>query len=461
MFFDYRRVFRNRLITKTGKGVCTRKMTEHQAMEYIAELARYGSVPGLDSIRELCGRLGDPQEKVPVVHIAGTNGKGSTLAYLTAILKEAGYRVGSYSSPAVFAYRERFMMNGKMIAKSLFARLLNRVAGAAEEMADEGYAHPTAFEVETALAFCFFVEKKCDIAVVETGMGGLLDATNLIRKPLVSVLTSISMDHMQFLGKTIAKIAEQKAGIIKAGCPVVSAAQKEEAACVIAQEAAKKKAPLSVADVKNVSGIRYGIQTQSFHYGGYRNLKISLGGVWQIENAVLAAETVRVLNGQGVSIGEDALRQGLVSAQWRGRLTILQKKPYVIADGAHNADAAEKLAQSLSFYFTNKSKVFIMGVLGDKDYEAIVNRMAPLAEQIIAVTPPENQRALPAYELAQEIRKINEHVTAADSLEEAVEMAYLLTPPDGVIVAFGSLSYLGKLEQVIRNRGKRAGVGGT
>ena len=288
-----------------------------------------------------------------------------------------------------------------------------------------------------------------------------LDATNLIRKPLVSVLTSISMDHMQFLGKTIAKIAEQKAGIIKAGCPVVSAAQKEEAACVIAQEAAKKKAPLSVADVKNVSGIRYGIQTQSFHYGGYRNLKISLGGVWQIENAVLAAETVRVLNGQGVSIGEDALRQGLVSAQWRGRLTILQKKPYVIADGAHNADAAEKLAQSLSFYFTNKSKVFIMGVLGDKDYEAIVNRMAPLAEQIIAVTPPENQRALPAYELAQEIRKINEHVTAADSLEEAVEMAYLLTPPDGVIVAFGSLSYLGKLEQVIRNRGKRAGVGGT
>lgn len=433
-------------------------MNEHQAMEYIAELARYGSVPGLESIRELCGRLGDPQEKVPVVHIAGTNGKGSTLAYLTAILKAAGYRVGSYSSPAVFAYRERFMMNGKMIAKSLFATLLSRVAGAAEEMADEGYAHPTAFEVETALAFCFFVEKKCDIAVVETGMGGLLDATNLIRKPLVSVLTSISMDHMQFLGKTIAKIAEQKAGIIKEGCPVVSVAQKEEAACMIAREAAKKKAPLSVADVKNASGIRYGIQTQSFHYGGYRNLKISLGGVWQIENAVLAAETVCVLNEQGVTIGEDALRQGLASAQWRGRLTVLQKKPYVIADGAHNADAAEKLAQSLSFYFTNKSKVFIMGVLGDKDYEAIVNRMAPLAEQIIAVTPPENKRALPAYELAQEIRKINGHVTAADSLEEAVEMAYLLTPPDGVIVAFGSLSYLGKLEQVIRNRGKRADV---
>lgn len=433
-------------------------MNERQAMAYIEDLARYGSVPGLESIRELCGRLGDPQEKVPVIHIAGTNGKGSTLAYLSAILEAAGYRVGSYSSPAVWEYRERFLSNRKMIAKSVFARLLGRVAEAAEEMAAEGYAHPTAFEVETALAFCFFEEKKCDVAVVETGMGGLLDATNLIEKPLVSVLTSISMDHMQFLGKTLAEIAAQKAGIMKEGCPVISAAQKEEAARVIAEEAEKKHAPLFVADVKDASGIRYGLQTQSFHYGGYRNLKISLGGVWQIENAALAVETVRVLNEHGFLVGEDALRKGLSSAQWMGRLTILQKKPFVVLDGAHNADAAEKLAQSLSFYFTNKPKVFIIGVLGDKDYQAIAERMAPLAQQIIAVTPPDNRRALPAYELAQEIRKVNEHVTAADSLEEAVEMAYLLTPPDGVIAAFGSLSYLGRLEKVIKNRGKRAGT---
>ena len=433
-------------------------MNDRQAMAYIEELSHYrGVVPGLKSIRELCRRLGDPQEQVPVIHIAGTNGKGSTLTYLSSILMAAGYRVGSYSSPAVTDYRERFMLNQKMIARTVFTGLLERVAAAADEMAAEGHAHPTAFEVETALAFCFFVEKKCDVAVVECGMGGALDATNLIEKPLVSVLASISMDHMQFLGGTLAGIAAHKAGIIKEGCPVVSTAQKEAAAQVIAQEAEKKHAPLSVADVKNASGVKYGLSSQSFCYGGYRNLKISLGGIWQIENAALAVETVRVLNRQGFSISEEALRAGLLSAQWRGRLTVLKKKPYVIVDGAHNPDAAEKLAQSLSFYFTNQPKVFIMGVLKDKDYEQMIDRMAPLAEQIIAVTPP-NARALPAYELAQAVRKVNEHVTAADSLEEAVEMAYLLAPPEGVIVAFGSLSYLGKLEHVICDREKTAGA---
>lgn len=434
-------------------------MNDRQAMAYIEELSSHrGIVPGLESIRELCRRLGDPQKRVPVIHIAGTNGKGSTLAYLTAILTAAGYRVGSYSSPAVTDYRERFMMNQKMIAKTAFAKLLERVAEAAEQMAAEGYAHPTVFEVETALAFCFFAEKKCDVAVVETGMGGLLDATNLIEKPLVSVLASISMDHMQFLGGTLAEIAAQKAGIIKEGCPVVSMAQKKAAAQVIADEAVKKHAPLFLADGKAASGIRYGLTGQSFHYGGFKNLKISLCGMWQIENAALAVETVRVLNEQGFSVPEAALREGLLSAQWRGRMTVLQKKPYVITDGAHNADAVEKLADSLSFYFTNKPKVFIMGVLRDKEYGTMIERMAPLAEQLIAITPPENPRALPAYELAKEIRKVNEHVTAADSLEEAVEMAYLLTPPEGVIVAFGSLSYLGRLEQVIRDREKRVGV---
>lgn len=434
-------------------------MNDRQAMAYIEKLSSHrGIVPGLESIRELCRRLGGPQKRVPVIHIAGTNGKGSTLAYLTAILTAAGYRVGSYSSPAVTDYRERFMVNQKMIAKTAFAKLLGRVAEAAEQMAAEGFAHPTVFEVETALAFCFFAEKNCDVAVVETGMGGLLDATNLIEKPLVSVLASISMDHMQFLGGTLAEIAAQKAGIIKEGCPVVSMAQKKAAAQVIADEASKKHAPLYVADVKTASGIRYGLNGQSFHYGDFKNLKISLGGMWQIENACLAVEVVRVLNERGFSVSEAELRKGLLSAQWRGRMTVLQKKPYVITDGAHNADAVEKLADSLSFYFTNKPKVFIMGVLRDKEYGTMIERMAPLAEQFIAITPPENPRALPAYELAQEIRKVNEHVTAADSLEEAVEMAYLLTPPEGAIVAFGSLSYLGRLEQVIRGREKRIGA---
>lgn len=427
-------------------------MNYQQALKYIGEMSRYGSVPGLDSIRELCRRLGDPQKRTPVIHVAGTNGKGSTLAYLSAILTSAGYRTGSYSSPAVFDYRERFAVNGNMIAKAAFARLLETAAKAADEMEAEGLAHPTAFEIETALAFCFFAEKKCDLAIVETGMGGLLDATNLIEKPLVSVLTSISMDHMQFLGKSLAQIAGHKAGIIKEGCPVVSAAQKPEAAEVIERIAKERHAPLLVADAGGAAKIRYGLTGQSFHYGSYQNLKISLPGVWQIENAVLAVETVRILNRQGISVSEAALREGLAGARWTGRLTVLAKKPYFIIDGAHNEDAAAKLAKSLSFYFTNEKKVFIIGVLGDKEYGKIVLALAPMAEQIIAVTPPDNPRALPAYELAKEIRKVKEHVTAADSLEEAVEMAYLLTPPDGVIAAFGSLSYLGRLKAIVEKR---------
>ncbi len=429
-------------------------------MEYISDLSRYGSVPGLDSIRELLRRLGNPQEQTPVVHIAGTNGKGSTLAYLRAILSEAGYRTGSYSSPAVMDYRERYTVDGIMIAKTAFARLLEPVAQAAGEMEAEGLAHPTAFEIETALAFCFFAEKKCDVAVVETGMGGELDATNLIEKPLVSVLASISMDHMQFLGKCLAEIARHKAGIIKEGAPVVSVMQKPEAMKVIGQAAKERHAPLFVADVSRASAVRYGLTGQSFNYGGMRGLKISLGGIWQIENAVLAVETVRALNGRGFTVSERALRAGLAGAVWRGRLTVLAKKPYFIIDGAHNADAAKKLADSLSFCFTNEPKVFIMGVLRDKEYGAIIEYMAPMADQIITVTPPDNPRAMQAYELAQEVSGVNGHVTAAGSIEEAVEMAYLLTPPDGVILAFGSLSYLGRLTAIVeaRQEGRPAGA---
>ncbi len=430
-------------------------MNAREASEYIKQMSRYGSVPGIESIRELCRRIGDPQKRLRIVHIAGTNGKGSTAAYLSNIFRKAGYRTGRYTSPAVEEYRERFWVDGKMIAKTVFARLLGPIAEAADAMEEEGLAHPTAFEIETALAFCFFAEKQCDVAVVEAGMGGALDATNLIGEPLVSVISSISMDHMQFLGKTLAQIAAQKAGIIKRGCPVVSICQKPEAAAVIERAAAERQASLSIADVRRASGIRYGLERQSFCYGGYRNLKISLGGVWQIENAVLAVETIRVLNERGFLVTERALREGLSEAVWNGRLTVLAKKPCFLMDGAHNADAAEKLAASLSLYCADRHKVFIMGVLRDKEYGEIAGCMAPLADQIIAVTPPDNPRALPAYELAQTIRQANGQVTAADSLEEAVEIAYLLTPPDGVIVAFGSLSYLGRLEEIVRGKSRR------
>ena len=280
-------------------------------------------------------------------------------------------------------------------------------------------------------------------------MGGLLDATNLITKTITSVITSVGMDHMQFLGNTLEQIAAQKAGIIKEGCPVVLLKQSEVVARVVEQEAHRKHAPLVVADVDRVSRVRYGIERQSFDYDGFRRLEISLAGQFQIENAVLAIETVRTLAGQGYPVREKALCMGLWETVWPGRFQVIKKKPLFVVDGAHNEDAAQKLARSIEFYFTNRRIIYIMGILKDKDYERIIELTHSYADQIITVTPPDNPRAMHAYELAREIARVHPKVTAVDSLEEAVEMSLLLAGKGDVILAFGSLSYLGRLTEIV------------
>jgi len=430
-------------------------MNYSEAMDYIEKTNQLGSVPGLDSIRELCRRLGNPQDGLKFVHVAGTNGKGSTLAYISTVLSVAGYRTGRYTSPAVSDYRERFWVDGKMIAKPLFSKLLSAVAEAADAMEADGFAHPTSFEIETAVAFLFFLEKKGDIVVLETGMGGLLDATNLITTTLVSVLASVSMDHMQFLGKTLGAIAGQKAGIIKPGCVAVSMRQEPEATEVIRRTCEEQDVELVIADATDATNIKYGFDKQRFSYDGYRNLEISLAGRWQIENAVLAVKVIGVLGRLGFPVAEEALRKGLRETVWQGRYTVLAKKPLFVVDGAHNEDASRKLAQTMEQDFAGKHKVFIMGILRDKEYEKIIRNTAPLADQIITVAAPGNPRAMSSYELAQEIRAYQPNVTAADSLEEAVEMAYLFAMPESVIIAFGSLSYQGRMMELVRARNER------
>lgn len=430
-------------------------MTYREIMEYLEQMNRLGSVPGLDSIRRLCDRLGNPQEKTAFVHIAGTNGKGSTLAMISQVLTKAGKRTGRYVSPAVMDYREHFQIDGKMISKAEYSKYMTRVIEEADAMEAEGLSHPTVFEMETALAFLFFAEKKCDLAVLETGMGGALDATNLIEKPLVCVITSISMDHMQFLGDTLSKIAEQKAGIIKRGCPVVTGiGQDAEVLSVIRRKAQLMDSELTVADEGALTGVKYGMTTQSFHYKSRKNLKIHMAGVWQIENAVLALEALDVLAGQGIAISEEAIRAGLEETCWQGRLSVIFRKPLFVVDGAHNPDAAKKLAKSMEQYFPDKKRIFIMGILRDKAVEEIVRTLSPLANQVITVTTPQNARSLSAYELAMTVKEFQPNVTSADSLEEAVEMALLMADDKTLVAAMGSLSFLGRITEIVTNRVK-------
>ncbi len=423
-----------------------------QAVEYMESLNRYGIVPGLTNIQSLCEALGNPQEDLKFVHIAGTNGKGSTLAYISTILKCAGYKVGRYVSPAIFEYRERIQMNGRPISQKALCTWVEKLQEVCEALVAEGKPHPTSFEAETALAFAYFKEQGCDIVVLETGMGGRLDATNIIRNTLVSVLTSVSMDHMQYLGKTIEAIAAQKAGIIKPGCQVVTAMQEEAVLQVIKQMAAEYDCPVTVADVSEAKKIRYGLEKQRFDYKTWKNLEITLAGKYQISNALLALKAVEVLEAQGYSVTEKAIRQGLKEAKWPGRFTVVGKKPYFVVDGAHNGDAAKKLAESIEFYFTNKRIIFIMGVLRDKEYDKIIEQTHSYADQIITVATLGNARAMSAYELATEVAKVHPDVTAVDSLEEAVEVSYLLAGKEDVILAFGSLSFMGRLFTILEKR---------
>ena len=440
-------------------------MNEKETLQYVEELKRYGIVPGLDSMKRLCQKLGDPQEMLRFIHIAGTNGKGSVLALLSTVLWQGGYRVGRYSSPAVFSYYERIWVNGRPIPKRALCDCMTRVKEACDALTAEGFPHPTVYEAETAAAFLYFRDCGCDIVVLETGMGGREDATNLIQNTLAAVFTPIGMDHMQFLGDTPEKIAGQKAGIIKNGCYVISAHQEDAVLTVLREEAEAKGCPFIV--VGEVEKPHYGLEEQSFSYTDanskkWEKLKISLAGMQQPENASLVLEVLSCLAKCGYSVAEAKLRAGFLKTVWPGRFQILSKKPLFVVDGAHNEQAAKKLAQSVRFYFTNKRIIYIMGILRDKEYEKIVEETYRYAEHIITVTPPENKRALEGLTLAQTVREYHPAVTVADSLEEAVEMAYLLAGKEDVILCFGSLSYLARAAELVekelsRMRGKKGG----
>lgn len=424
-------------------------MNYEEAREYLDQVSKGGSVLGLDNMRGLLKRLENPQDSLKFVHISGTNGKGSVLAYVSTVFKEAGNRTGRYISPTLFSYREKIQVNERFIGREDLARLTAKVKKAAEEMKNSGKGSPTIFEIETALAFLYFVEQKCDIVILETGLGGALDATNVITTSVMEVITSISMDHMEFLGDTLGKIALQKAGIIKPHTAVVSAMQETEAAEVILDVCRKKECICNMVDPKQIEHISYGCDGQSFSYKNWDNIKISLMGSYQIKNAALALEAIEALRELGYQLNDNAVYQGMKKAVWKGRFTIISKEPFIIMDGAHNQAAAEELVRSLKLYYPGKKFYYIFGMFRDKDYHQVIRLTAPLAEYIITVETPENPRALPAEELKKAVAEVNPSVEAAGSLRMAVNQVMEQIDKDAVIVIFGSLSFLGEAEMAV------------
>ena len=431
-------------------------MTYNEVMAYVEELGKYGSVPGLANMENLCEKLGNPERELSFIHVAWTNGKGSVSAFIFEILRAAGYRVGRYVSPVIFDYRERIEVGGRLIGKKDLCRLMTRMREICRELTAEGKPHPTAFEIETAIAFQYFLEKGCYPVVLETGLGGELDATNIVKNTLAAVFTSISFDHMKVLGDTLEEIAGNKAGILKPGAFAVALKGTDGVMKVIADRAKALEVPLITVDAGEASGIRRSLEKQVFSYAGYKNLTVTLPGNWQVENAMVSVAVIKKLAETGFSIPEKAVYQGLRDTFWPGRFQILATKPYFIADGAHNRDAAKRLAETLRFYFTNKRIIYIIGMLRDKEQDEILRETCPLAEQVLTIST-RGERGLSAYDLACAARKYHSNVTAADSVEEAVELAGLLADEKAVIIAFGSLSYLGNLIKTVEKVSAKKG----
>ncbi|MCM1081842.1 MAG: bifunctional folylpolyglutamate synthase/dihydrofolate synthase [Clostridium sp.] len=421
-----------------------------EAMQYIEEKNKLGQRPGLERIKELLRRLGNPQDKVKCLHIAGTNGKGSIFAFLQDVLTEAGCRVGRYISPTIFHYLERFWIDGSYVDEAAFAKALTKVAKQAEEMEQDGYMSPTAFEIETAVAFCLFLEARVEFALVECGMGGLMDGTNVISNPYMTVMAQISRDHMQFLGDTLSEIAYQKAGIIKENGICVCAPQTDEANAVIKKTCEEKNTRLCYVNLPDITVVDTGIDGSHFLYKG-KEYFISMPGEFQIINAAVAIEAAMQIGniieadetiGREVVIKPDIIRKAIADTKWLGRFTVVRKKPYVIVDGAHNEAAWMSLKNSLHKYFTNHKFIYIIGVLRDKEYHKMVDIMYDTMKYAVTVTP-DNARGLENTVLSELITaKGVETVTAANQ-KDAMEKALAKAAEDDVIVVCGSLSFIG------------------
>jgi len=418
-----------------------------ETIEYLYALQKHGIKLALSNSVTLMKIMGNPHRKFRSVHVAGTNGKGSTSAFMASMLRAAGYRVGLYTSPHLVSFTERIRINNVPITEARTVELAQRVRdGYQSSSGGTAGLNPTFFEVTTAMAFTCFAEEGVDIAVVETGMGGRLDATNVIT-PLVAVITNIDIEHTEFLGNTLELIAGEKAGIIKSGVPVVTGAVQPSVIRVIKREAAARQAPVyRLSDDFNCKRISSG-REQRFHYRGIKaacgGLTITIPGTYQVDNACLALASIECLRAAGVPVDEHALRSGLEQAHWEGRLERVAQKPDLYLDGAHNPASARMLAGTVrDMKRAYRRLVLVLGILGDKDYRGIVSELVPLADHVI-VTKPEYSRAMDVAVLSSEVRALNASVETAETVSKAIVAAQAMAAPDDLILVTGSLYVVG------------------
>lgn len=427
-----------------------------QAKNFFDELAKYGSIPGLEAVKALLFELNNPQDGLKVIHVAGTNGKGSTIAYIESIIKEAGYKTGVYTSPVVFDYFEKIRINGVNISEKDFIEETGIIKNAYEKVSKNKGLRPTVFEAETAMAFDYFNKEKCDYVIIETGMGGTLDATNVCKEVVCAVITSISMDHMNYLGNTLEEIACNKAGIIKESCPCVIAGANIKIKDVFISCAKEKHSSFIFTDKPEI--ISEGLDGTVFNYKAskenhyFEKLEISLIGTYQTENAALAIETA-LCTGDADII--NSIPEGLKKAEWKGRFEKINNNPLVFIDGAHNPGAAERLKEIIENDFKDYKIIYIMGVLADKDYEQIIKTVIPYGIITYTITP-HNIRALQGDKLCEVIKKRGFMAEYMDNYEDAIKCAlnkaqeFEVSGYRCAIIAFGSLSYLGEIKKITK-----------
>jgi dihydrofolate synthase/folylpolyglutamate synthase len=417
-------------------------MNYEEAMIYFKNLTKFGWNPGLHRIKKLMSLLGNPEKQIKVIHVAGTNGKGSTSAMAASILQEAGYRVGLYTSPHLHSYTERMQINRVQISKDRIAGLVETLRPYLDKMVEEGYEHPTEFEVNTALAFLYFAQEQVDFAVIEVGLGGAIDSTNVV-DPLVAVITNVGMDHMDYLGNTLEEIARVKAGIIKPGCKVITAATKPEVLKVI-KEACEKN---SVKLVQIGEDIRYEVKSMTpegtvFDLFGlkedYLELVTSLLGYHQAINGATAVAAITALEDFGISIPDEAIRQGLRNTIWAARLEVINHNPSILLDAAHNLDGAASLKHALKHIFSFEKLILVIGMLADKEREKVMELLGLLAHTII-VTKPNNPRAGAWQDMAKVAKRYAKEVFLEEDIIIATQKGIALTGKDDLLCITGSI----------------------
>ena len=419
-------------------------MTGQEAVERIHQEAWTGRKPGLSRTLELLQKVGDPHRKLKFVHITGTNGKGSTAAMVASVLAQAGLRTGLYTSPHLWRFHERFQVNGQPIPDDTLGRLAQQLLQAGTGMADPA----TEFELMTAVGMLYFLEAGCDIVVLEVGLGGRLDSTNVIPAPEAAVITNIGLEHTQELGNTRALIAQEKAGIIKPGCRAILYHQSREVEEVVEEACRQVGVKLTVTRPEELELLSLSPQGQTFRYRGQGPFRISLLGEHQLQNAAVALETLWTLRDLGWPVTGQAIEKGLEKTVWPARMELARRHPDVLLDGGHNPQCMAALHRALEQLYPGKKLLFLTGVLGDKDYPAMMGELLPLAKTFVTITP-DSERALSARDLAAYLKSRGGQATPCQTTQEGLERVLELAGPEDTVCVCGSLYMIGQVRHLL------------